>query len=208
MRDTLDQLRLVVAQFLNAASPQDEFFLVTFNASAELAAGFTSDAGQIQNQLNLVQARGGTSLREAIYRAIGEMKNARNPSRVLLVVSDGEDNSSRLTQEDVRNVAGAANVQIYAITFASPVGSAGRDRAFLREIAEQSGGQQFMVDGLATLPGAAASVAVRNVYILEYKPTNTARDGKYRTLRVEAAPPHGLPPLKVSFRTGYYAPSQ
>ena len=208
MRDQLDQSRLVVAQFLNAASPQDEFFLVEFNVSAELVAGFTSDAGQIQNQLNLVQARGGTSLREAIYRAIAEMKNARNPSRVLLVVSDGEDNSSSLSQEDVRNVALTANVQIYAITFAAPVASAGRGPAFLREIAEQSGGRQFMVDGPAALPGVAASVAVRNVYLLGYQSTNTARDGKYRRLRVEAAPPNGLPPLKLSFRAGYYAPSQ
>jgi VWFA-related protein len=208
MRDKLDQSRLVAAQFLNAASPQDEFFLVKFNSSAELAAGFTNDAGQIQNQLSLVEARGGTALREAIYRAIEEMKNARNPSRVLLVISDGDDNSSSLTQEDLRNAARTANLQIYAITFAAPVDAAGRGRAFLREIAEQSGGQQFMVDGLATLPGAAASVAVRNVYVLGYKSTNTARDGKFRGLRVEAAPPNGLPPLKVSFRSGYYAPSQ
>jgi VWFA-related protein len=208
MRDKLDQSRLVVAQFLNAASPQDEFFLVEFNVSAALVAGFTSDAGQIQNQLNLLQARGGTSLREAIYRAVAEMKNARNPSRVLLVVSDGEDNSSSLSQEDVRNAALTANVQIYAITFAAPVASAGRGPAFLREIAEQSGGRQFMADGQAALPGVAASVAVRNVYLLGYQSANPARDGKYRRLRVEAAPPKGLPPLKLSFRAGYYAPSQ
>jgi Ca-activated chloride channel homolog len=147
-------------------------------------------------------------LREAIYRAIEEMKNARNPSRVLLVVSEGDDNSSSLTQEDLRNAARAADVQIYAITFAAPVDSAGRGSALLREITEESGGRQFIVDGLGTLPGAAASVAVRNVYLLGYKSTNAAHDGKYHRLRVEVAPPIGLPPLKLSFRTGYYAPAQ
>ena len=208
MRNKLDPSRIVVEQFLGAASPQDEFFLVKFSASAELAAGFTSDVGQIQNQLSLEQARGGTALHDAIYRAIEEMKNARNPSRVLLVISDGDDNSSSLSQEDLRNAARTANVQIYAITFAAPDGTAGRGPAFLREIAEQSGGQQFIVDDLATLPRAAASVAVRNVYVLGYKSTNTAHDGKYRGLRVEAAPPKGIPPLKVRVRAGYYAPSQ
>ena len=208
MRDKLDQLRLVAAQFLNAANPQDEFFLVEFSGSAELASGFTNDTGQIQNQLSGIQARGGTVLREAIYRAMEEMKNARNPSRVLLVISDGEDNSSSLSQEDLRNAARSANVQIYAITFAAPADAAGRERAFLREIAEQSGGQQFVVDDLAKLPGTAASVAMRNEYLLEYKSTNTARDGKFRSLRVETATPRGLPPLKISFRTGYYAPAQ
>ena len=99
-------------------------------------------------------------------------------------------------------------MQIFAITFAAPVDSAGRDLVLLREITEQSGGRQFIVDGLGMLPGVAASVAVRNVYLLGYKSTNAAHDGKYRRLRVEAAPPNGLPPLKGSFRTGYYVPAQ
>jgi Ca-activated chloride channel family protein len=208
MRDKLDQSRAVTAQFLNAASLQDEFFLVRVKESPELVAAFTGDAWQIQNQLNLVQAGGGTALRDGIRRAIEEMKNARNPSRVLLVITEGEDNSSSISQEDLRNAARAANVQIYAFTFAALGASASRGSGLLRDIAEQSGGQQFAMDGLATQPGAAASVAVRNVYLLGYKSTNATQDGKYRSLRVEAAPPRGLPPLKINYRAGYYAPAR
>ena len=203
----LEAPRLAVEQFLGAANPQDEFFLVTFNDEAELAAGFTSDAGQIQSPLNLVHARGGTALRDAIHRALAEMKNARNPDKVLLVISDGNDNSSSLSQADLRTEVRAANVQIYAITFGEPGGSGIRARAMLGELVGQSGGQQFVVDDLSKAPGAAAGVAVRNLYVLGYQSKNAARDGKFRNLRVEAVPPQGLPPLKVSFREGYYAPA-
>jgi VWFA-related protein len=208
MSDKLNAPRLAVAQFLSAANPQDEYFLVTFNDSADLAAGFTSDTGLIQDRLNFVRARGGTALRDAINRALGEMQSARNPDRALLVISDGNDNSSSLSQEALRELVRAANVQIYAITFAEPGVSGIRGQAMLGQIAEQSGGQQMVVDDLAKAPGAAASVAVRNVYLLGYRPKNGARDGKFRSVRVEAVAPEGLPALKVRSRIGYYAPAQ
>jgi VWFA-related protein len=148
--------------------------------------------------------------------AMNQMKKARNPRKAILIISDGGDNSSRYTESEVKNAVREADVQIYAIGIFEPMVSRGRTPeelsgpALLGEITEQTGGRNFSVDNLAELPDVAAKIGIelRNQYVLGYSPKNTARDGKYRRVQVKLVKTAGLPPLKASFRTGYYAPAQ
>ena len=111
----LEKSRQAVAQFFKTANPEDEFFLVQFNDSADLIQPFTSNLEEIQNRLTFTQSKGRTALLDAIYLALHEMKKAKNPRKALLIISDGGDNSSRYTEAEIKNLVKEADVQIYAI---------------------------------------------------------------------------------------------
>jgi VWFA-related protein len=216
MGHKLDKSRQAVAQFFKLANPEDEFFLVQFNDSANLIQPFTRNLEEIQNKLAFTQSKGRTALLDAVYMALHEMKKAKNPRKALLLISDGGDNSSRYSEAEIKALVKEADVQIYAIGIYESAG--GRSRtpeetsgpALLTEIAEQTGGRQYQVDNLNELPDVAAKIGVelRNQYILGYSPKNLSRDGKYRRVQVRLVQPHGMPLLRPFWKQGYYAPAQ
>ncbi len=216
MGHKLEKSRLAVAQFFKAANPEDEFFLVQFNDSADLSQPFTRNLEEIQNRLTFSQSKGRTALLDAVYLGIHEMKKARNPRKALLIISDGGDNNSRYTEGEIRNLVKEADVQIYAIGIYEPIASRSRTpeeasgQGLLTEIAEQTGGRQYPVDNLNELPDIAAKIGVelRNQYVLGYSPINRERDGKYRRVTVKLIQPRGMPPLRPFWKQGYYAPAQ
>jgi Ca-activated chloride channel homolog len=216
MGKKLEKSRQAVSQFFKTANPEDEFFLVQFNDSANLIQSFTRNLEEIQNRLTFTQSKGETALLDAIYLGLHEMKKAKNPRKALLLISDGGDNNSRYTEGEIKNLVKEADVQIYAIGIYE--GASGRGRtpeeaagpALLTEIAEQTGGRQYSVENLNELPDIAAKIGVelRNQYILGYSPQNHEHDGKYRHVKVTLVQPRGLPPLRPFWRLGYYAPSK
>jgi Ca-activated chloride channel family protein len=216
MGSKLEKSRQAVTQFFRTANPEDEFFLVQFNDTADLAAPFTRNLEEIQNRLTFTQSKGRTALLDAIYLALHEMKKARNPRKALLLISDGGDNASRYTENEIKNLVKEADVQIYAIGIYEPTGARSRTPeelagpGLLTEIAEQTGGRQYAVENLAELADIAAKIGVelRNQYIIGYSPHNQERDGKYRRVEVKLNQPRGLPPLRAFWRHGYYALSE
>ena len=216
MGSKLDKSRQAVAQFFKTANPEDEFFLIQFNDRPEMVVDFTTHVEEVQNRLTFTQSKGRTALLDAVYMALHKMKKAKNPRKALLIISDGGDNSSRYTESEIKKLVQEADVQIYAIGIFEPTASRGRTPeemsgpSLLSEIAEQTGGRHFPVDNLNELPDVAAKIGMelRNQYILGYTPTNPGRDGKYRRVQVKLVQPRGLPPLRATWRLGYYAPTQ
>lgn len=216
MGSKLDSSRKAVAQFFKTANPEDEFFLIQFNDRPELVVDLTTHVEEIQNRLTFTQSKGRTALLDAVYMALHKMKKARNPRKALLIISDGGDNSSRYTESEIKKLVQEADVQIYAIGIFESMANRGRTPeelsgpSLLSEIAEQTGGRHFPVDNLNELPDVAAKIGMelRNQYILGYTPTNPGRDGKYRRVQVKLVQPRGLPPLRATWRLGYYAPTQ
>jgi|ERR1035438_2681627 VWFA-related protein len=216
MGHKLEKSRLAVSEFFKTANPEDEFFLIQFNDTANLVQPFTQNLEEIQNRLTFTFSRGRTALLDAVFLGLHTMKRAKNPRKALLIISDGGDNNSRYTEAEIKNLVREADVQIYAIGIyeegparsRSPEESAGP--ALLATIAEQTGGRQYEVDNLNELPDVAAKIGVelRNQYVLGYSPQNLDRDGKYRHVVVKVIPPRGLPLLRPFWRLGYYAPSQ
>jgi VWFA-related protein len=211
----LTKSRQAVAQFLRRANPEDEFFLVQFNDRPTLTVGFTTDDAEILNRLAFVQSKGSTALLDGVYLAMNEMRKARNARKAILIISDGGDNSSRYTESEVKNAVREADVQIYAIGIFEPNGGASTPEelagpGLLGQITEQTGGQHFAVGNLADLPDVAAKIGLelRNEYVLGYRSTNLARDGKYRKVEVKLVNVSKLPKMRSRARGGYYAPSQ
>jgi Ca-activated chloride channel family protein len=216
MSDKIQKSKEAALQFFKTSNPQDEFMLINFSDSPNLITGFTSKYENIQDRLLFVKAGGRTALLDAIYLGLSEMKKATTNRRALLVISDGGDNHSRYTENDIKRAVREADVQIYAVGIFEPLSSRSRTPeeaggpSLLADLAEVSGGRLFSVEDANELPDIAEKISIelRNQYVLGYRPSNLVRDGRWRRIRVKLNPPRGLPPLQVYSRTGYYAPTQ
>jgi VWFA-related protein len=124
--------------------------------------------------------------------------------KALLILSGGAENGSRHTESEIRSLANAANVQIYALSSFEPNSSQTR---LLSELAEGTGGIHLAVDDLNELPLSAARLGVelRNTYLLGYRSANRERSELYRNVEVRLLQPRGLPILRARWRPGFYA---
>ena len=211
MRDKVEKSREAVTTFLNTANPSDEFFLVQFHDQVELAVDLTTSAREVQNQLSLIEPAGRTALLDAIYFSVQHMHIANNARKVLIIISDGGDNSSRYTMTDLKKLMSEEDVQIYAMGIFDPRSQTPDELAgpsLLRGLAKQSGGRLFGIDSTNQLPDIAFNIgeALRTMYVLGYSPKEMLHKGKYHRLEVKPAQPKDSPKLQASWRRGYYAP--
>jgi len=207
--------RQAVSEFLKTLNPDDEAFLVECSDQAEIKLHFTHDTGAIEKKLEAATSGGLTALLDAVRLGLDEMKQANNPRKALLIISDGGDNNSRYTSRQVADLVREADVQIYAmgvfepLTFGLTAAEMTGPRV-LSEISEQTGGRALAATGSQDLPGIASRIGLelRNQYVLAYSPSNSDRDGKYHKVQVKLLAPDALPELKARWRLGYYAPTQ
>src|SRR5579864_6475144 len=211
MNDKVLQARQAVSEFLKTANPQDEFFLITFSDRPQLTAGFSRKIENVEDRLALTPAKGSTALLDAIYLALSTMENAHNKRKALLIISDGGDNHSRYTENEVKSMVQEADVQIFAMGLFDALPTTPEEQLgpeLLSQITRITGGESFTVSNLNDLSDVATkiSIALRNEYILAYKPTIKPHDGRWHKIKVKLLPPKGLPELHVSAKKGFYAP--
>ena len=211
----LDISRQAVAQFLKTMNPQDEAFVVEFSDRAELVVGFTHHMDDIKDKMTALESQGLTAMLDAVHLGLNEMKQAKNPRKALLIISDGGDNNSRYNTKEIQDLVREADVQIYAMGVFEPISYLTRSAAelsgpkLLSEISQQTGGRAYAAPNDSVLPSIAQRIGIelRNQYVLAYTPSNQERDGKYRRIEVKLKQPDGLSALKARWRAGYYAPS-
>lgn len=213
MASKMDRAKEAVVEFFKTANPQDEFFMITFSDEPEVIADFTNSVDEIQNKLIYAVPRKRTALLDAIYMGLSKMREAKYPKKALLIISDGGDNHSRYTENEIKANVKEADVMIYAVGIYDRYASAMEERLgpqLLSDICELSGGRAFTIDNPNDLADVATKIGIelRNQYVLGYRPNKVMRDGKWRKIKVKLLPPKGLPPLKVYARTGYYAPAE
>jgi len=210
MSTKIDRAREAVGAFLKTANPQDEFFVITFADTPSGLVDFTASTEEVQNKLLFATPRGMTSLLDAIYLGVSKLRQAQYSKKALLIISDGGDNHSRYTERDVKNIVKESDVMVYAIGVYDRYFRTEEERlgpGLLSDISELTGGRSFSLDNLNDLPDVASKIGVelRNQYVLGYRPTKAARDGKWHKIKVKLLAPKGLPPLQVYARQGYYA---
>ena len=215
MRDKMRKSFEAAAEFFKTANSEDEFFLIEFNERAKLTVPFTRKSDEIYRRLLRTRPLGRTSLLDAIHLALSQMKDAPNPRKAIVILSDGGDNHSRYTESEIKGALQEADVQVYAMGIFRFEDLAKRPREersgprLLGELAEETGGRHFPVENLDDLPAVCARIgaALHNQYLLGYYPANPVRDGKYHRVKVVLQAPANMPPLTVYHRQGYYAPA-
>jgi Ca-activated chloride channel family protein len=214
MANKVGKAKEAALQFFKTANPQDEFFLVSFNERAELMSRFTNTVEDLESRLLSSPPKGRTALLDGIYLGLSEMSTARNAKRALLIISDGGDNHSRYSENDIKRLVREADAQLYSVGIFDPLDSRSRTPeelngpTLLSEVTELTGGRAFDVENVNELPDIVTKIGteLRNQYIVGYRPSNKSHDARWRKIKIKLRHPKGLSPLSVYAKNGYYAP--
>jgi VWFA-related protein len=209
MRDKRQKVESAALTLVKASNREDEVFVVNFNDEAFLDTKkeFTNDVKELEEALTKIDSRGGTAMRDALRMSIDHVKEkGKKDKKALLVVTDGNDNASIITLENLIKSAQQSEVLIYTVGILSEEDrrEAKRAQRALSAIAEATGGQSYFPKTLPEVEKIAQQVAhdIRNQYTIAYTPTKQELDGTYRQINVTVNGP-GKPTVRT--RSGYYA---
>lgn len=206
------------SSIVSTMKPDDEAAVIRFIDTRQIATlqNFTSDREELRDALESMYVEGGsTALLDAVeyaVKAVAERAGAGGGRRrAVVLLTDGEDRSSQARQEELLALLRREGVRVFAVALVGELSDRGglvskapRSRAasLVDKIAEESGGRAFVIDDMRKLRAAADEIArnLRAQYAVEYRPTNAARDGKFRRVQVKAAGDR-----KVFARPGYVA---
>jgi Ca-activated chloride channel homolog len=206
MRAKRERVEAATLNLVKESNPQDEVFIVNFNDEAFLDVPFTNDVKRMESGLARIDSRGGTAMRDAVDMSINYMKSdGKKDKKVLLVITDGNDNASNVTLERVVQKALQSEVLVYAIGLLveEEKHDATKAKRALKEITSTTGGLVFYPATVGEIQQLTSEIAhdIRNQYTLAYSPTQPD-DGSYRQIKVVCNAP-GAPSVRT--RSGYYA---
>lgn len=200
MEPQLDAARRAALQFFErTVKPRDRAALFTFNDHPSLAAPFTNEVKSLGAALASTKAERGTSLYDAVIFALYGF-NGINGQKALVLLSDGKDESSRFTYDDMLDYARRSRVAIYPIGLA--LAKVDMDvRRKLNKLAEETGGRSFFLDQPSELDAAYQQIEIelRSRYLLAYQSSNTGASQAFRTIEVKTKPG-----LEAKTLRGYY----
>lgn len=210
-KDKILKARNALERFINTSHPNDEYFLIAFNTRAQLLLDRTRDGNAVLDKLSLVQPKNNTALYDAVYLGTERVTRGAHQKKALLIISDGQDNSSRYNFGEVRRLLKESDVTIYSVGILGG-GDAGsmlgmQGQSFLDELSGVTGGKSFYPSTNVEMDELFERIALelRHQYSVGYTPKDFAPDGKWRKVKVRVKPPRGLPRLTVRSREGYYA---
>lgn len=194
-------------EMVKQSNPEDEVFIVNFNDDTHFDQPLTNDVKTLQAALAKMEARGGTAMRDALSKSITYVKkNGKKDKKVLVVITDGNDNSSDVTLEQLLRQAQNSEVLIYSIGLLNEeeAGEAKSAKKALKALADASGGLDYYPKSVSDVEEITPRVAheIRNQYILGYTSSNQALDGTFRQIKVTVT---GFGHPTVRTRNGYYA---
>ena len=215
MEDKIDMLQTAAVNFVHRLRPVDVAQIIDFDSRVEVRQNFTSNKEALEAAIRQISAGGSTSLHNAIYISLKELKKIRAQSdedvrrQALIVFSDGEDTSSLVSFDELLDVAKRSETAIYTIALRSPEPSHSkgfREAEFtMRQLAQETGGRPFFPNRIEDLNGVYGQIAdeLSSQYTIGYTSKNPLRNGAWRPLVVQVARPNMVPRTKK----GYYAPT-
>ncbi len=210
MRDKRWTVNAAAYHLLKASNSRDEAFVVNFSDRAFLDQGFTTDLVALNRSLSRFDSSGTTAMYDAVAAAADELtKHAKLRKQAILIITDGEDNASRLSlDQTVRRVQNLGGPVVYSIglLFDARPEESERTRTALETLSRETGGVAYFPHSLQDVDAIAAQVAhdIRDQYTVDYHASRPASLGGYRVVHVEAnGPNRGR--LTVRTRRGYYA---
>jgi VWFA-related protein len=207
MREKRRKVEAAAMALVKASNPEDEVSIVNFNDEPYQDVPFTNDLKRMEEGLARIDSRGGTAMRDSILASMSYVKSkGRHEKKVIVAITDGNDNMSEVGLERLVQEAQRQEVLIYTVGLFAEEDrrEAGKARRALDTITKATGAQAYYPKELDEVGTVALRVAhdIRNQYILAYTPTNQALDGSFRRIRVQVNGPN-RPTART--RTGYYA---
>ena len=218
MRNKRERVNSAALTFARESNPEDETFIVNFDDAAYLEQDFTGSIGDLIDALDNIDTRGETALYDAVYLSVDHVKAGKKDKRVLLLISDGEDNVSKYGLNKVVDTLRESKVTLYAIGLLEENDQRGglfkkppskKAKEVLQKFAEITGGQAYFPKSLDEVEELVKDIAheIRNHYTVSYTPSNRKLDGSWREIRVKVNPPKTTTKVTVHTKQGYFAPN-
>jgi VWFA-related protein len=188
----------------------DQAFVLAFDSVSTLTQDFTDDPNLLATGVRKLTPGGGSAVFDAIHTAATKklmtVRADRPVRRVIILISDGEDNQSTVTQQAMIEAARRAEVTVYAIS-TNTSNTVSRGDKVMRRIAEETGGRVFFPNKAEDVVRAFNTIQdeLRSQYSLSYKPADFMADGRYRKIEIQ---PRSDKKLTIRARKGYFAPSE
>lgn len=218
MFDKLNSVHSAAMTFVRESNPEDETSIVMFGSTASLEQDFTRNTQDLSRALAGVYPIGQTALYDAVLLSARHLnEDGAHEKKVLLIISDGQDNDSKYELKEALEAIRESKVIVYSIgLLGSDSGEREYDgledvgKAALKRLAEATGGMAFFPVGMHQVEEVCKRIArdLRNQYTIGYRPTNEKLDGSWRRTIVRVNPPKSAPSVKVRTKQGYYAPKQ
>jgi len=198
-----------ISFFQSIMGEKDRAMLLSFDSDVSLLQDFTNDPNKMAKEIRKLRAAGGTALYDAIYRVCDEKLIRETGRKAIIILSDGDDESSKASLHQATEMALRAETLIFSISVSKGgffgVGGTKEGDTVLKEISQETGGRIFFPFKPDDLDDEFRQInqELRSQYNIGYLSTNAARDGSYRKVKIEI-PERGL---KLTYRKGYYAPS-
>jgi Ca-activated chloride channel homolog len=214
MREKRAQVNSAAVSFVRMSNPEDEVFVVNFDQEIYLDSrgDFTGNLSGLSEVLSRKPARNGTALYDAVAASLDHIRKGHKDKKVLLVITDGDDDASRISFQKMIQIAKESNASIYAIGIFSKEDRK-NDRTMVRRsrhkliaLAKATGGASYFPDSLADVEAICTQLAydIRNQYALGYYPLKPVTDGKFRSVRVQLTTSKAMGKLIINTIPGYY----
>src|SRR5262245_32426182 len=200
MVDKLNRLKAAVATFMRVSNPDDEFAIVSFGGEVTLEQDFNGNRGSLSRALNDMSNNHGTALYDAVYLSSKYLAhNGSRETKVMLLVTDGEDNNSKYDLKQVLRAVGESKITVYTVGLLSFSGYDDTPKKSLQQMADVTGGASFFPKKVSEVEEICTRIArdLRNQYTIGYRPSNRNLDGSWRKVVVRLNVPKNTPNLKV-----------
>jgi Ca-activated chloride channel family protein len=220
MRGKIEQVNRAALAFLKAGNPGDEFFLVGFNDDVELLQDYTNDVDEVSDALENTVVAGKTHLYDAIYLGVEKAQKGAKSKKALVVITDGNDDTSYYSLKELLAKIQESDVQVFCVGFLDALPKKGifsrwsnsEDKKYhdaLVRISEETGGNAFFPQDASEVRGIVDEIArdLREQYSIGYFSSNPARNGAFRTVKIELTDKKA-DGMKIRHRRGYFAPDK
>ncbi len=201
MNDLTSRSFQALRKFFDTSHEDDEYFIVAFNDRAKLVQDFTSSPSEIMSRVIFVKAKGSTALYDGVYLGIEKAKQGRHRKKALLIISDGEENSSRYSGRELREMLKESDVPVYGIGISQLYQGMGT----LQSLSGWSGGMTFAPEDEPQTRDIYTRIALmlRHQCAIGFYPTDASSPVDWHKVRINITAPRGLGRLSVSYKKGY-----
>jgi Ca-activated chloride channel homolog len=217
MRNKRERVNRAALAFVRSSNPQDETFIVNFDDSAYLEEDFTSTVSDLVAILSNLNTRGQTALYDAVYLSAEHLKEGKRDKKTMLLISDGEDNTSKYNLNKVLGNLRRSKATVYAIGLLEQgdvrggpfrKASSKKARKVLEKFAETTGGRAYFPKSIDEIETLCKKIAhdIRNHYTLGYTSSNRKLDGSWRKITLRLNPPQSVSKVTIRAKEGYFAP--
>src|SRR5882724_967217 len=201
MGDLTSRSFQTLRRFFDTSHQEDEYFIIAFNNRARLVQDFTTSPSEIMSRVIFVKAKGSTALYDGVYLGIEKARQGRHQKRALLIISDGEENSSRYSGRELREMLKESDVPVYGIGISQLYAGMGT----LQSLSGWSGGMTFAPADEPQTRDIYTRIALmlRHQYAIGFYPTDAASTVDWHKVRINVSAPRGLGRLSLNYKKGY-----